>query len=101
MKYIIPQDKIDTIVFKYLDMNLKGLEKRKQKDWEGIVFAYPDEEYGILAWENDGTLFMYNKLVDEIHSTFGLGRDDSELIIGRWVSDRFQLEVLYTLRKHR
>ena len=82
-------------------MNLKGLEKRKQKDWEGIVFAYPDEEHGILAWENDGTLFMYNKLVDEIHSTFGLGRDDSELIIGRWVSDRFQLEVLYTLRKHR
>jgi hypothetical protein len=101
MKYIIPQDKIDNIIFKYLDMNLKGLEKRKPKDWEGIVFYYPDEEHGILAWENDGTLFMYNKLVDEIDSTFGLNRDDSESIIGRWVSDRHQLEVLNTLIKHR
>jgi hypothetical protein len=44
---------------------------------------------------------MYNKLVDEIDSTFGLNRDDSESIIGRWVSDRHQLEVLNTLIKHR
>jgi len=42
MKYIIPQDKIDNIIFKYLDMNLKGLEKRKAKYYEGIIFAHPD-----------------------------------------------------------
>ena len=59
MKYIIPQDKVDKVVFKYLDLNLKGLETRKAKYFEGIVFAYPDEEYGILGWINDRTLHIY------------------------------------------
>ena len=97
MKYIIPQGKIDKIVFKYLDTTLKRLEKREAKYFEGIVFAYPDEEFGILGWRNDGTLFIYPALIDEISETFGMGKSDSESIIGRWVSDRYQLEVRDTL----
>jgi len=31
MKYEIPQDRLDKIIFKFLDNNLKGLEKRKPK----------------------------------------------------------------------
>ena len=88
MKYIIPENKLDKIVFKYLDLNLKGLEKRKPKSYKGIVFAYPDEKYGILGYENNGTLRIYYKLINEISSVFGLDESDSELIISRWVSDR-------------
>ena len=96
MKYIIPENKLDTIVFKYLDLNLKGLEKRNPKHYKGIIFAYPDEEYGILGWKNDCSLYIYYKLIDEISSGFGLDDSDSESIIGRWVSDRYQLEVINT-----
>ena len=96
MKYIIPENKLDKIVFKYLDLNLKGLEKRKPKSYKGIVFAYPDEKYGILGYENNGTLRIYYKLINEISSVFGLDESDSELIISRWVSDRYQLEVINT-----
>ena len=95
MKYIIPQDKIDNIVFKYLD--LKRLEKRKPKYFEGIVFAHPNEEYGILGWQNNDTLHIYNKLINEISEAFGLDKSDSQLIIVRWVRDRFQLEVRNTI----
>jgi len=97
MKYIIPQDKIDKIVFKYLDTTLKGLEKRKPMHYKGIVFSYPDEEYGILGYENDGTLYIYGGLIDEISNGFGLEDFDSESIIGRWVGDRLQLEVKNTI----
>ena len=97
MKYIIPQDKIDNIIFKYLDMNLKGLEKRKPKYYIGIVFAYPDEEYGILGYENNGSLYIYHGLIDEISFSFGMDRNDSKSIIGRWASDRLQLEVINTM----
>ena len=83
MKYIIPENKLDKIVFKYLDLNLKGLEKRKPKSYKGIVFAYPDEKYGILGYENNGTLRIYYKLINEISSVFGLDESDSELIISR------------------
>ena len=96
MKYIISESKLDNIVFKYLDMNLKGLEKRKPIYFEGIIFVYPDEEHGILAWENDGSLYIYHELIDEISSSFGMDRNDSKSIIGRWASDRYQLEVINT-----
>lgn len=96
MKYIIPQNKIDTIVFKYLDMNLKGLEKKKPMHYKGIVFAYPDEEYGVLGWENDNTLYIYYDLIEEISEIFGLDESDSDSIISRWVSDRYKLEVTNT-----
>ena len=96
MKYIIPQDKVDKIVFRYLDMNLKGLKKRKPKHYKGIVFAYPDEEFGILGWETDNILYIDYYLIEEISSTFGMVRSDSKSIIGRWVSNRFQLEVINT-----
>ena len=94
MKYIIPENKLDKIVFKYLD--LKRLEKRKPKYFKGVVFAYPNYGYGILGWENNGTLHIYNKLINEISETFGLNESDSKSIIIRWVSDRYNLEVKNT-----
>jgi hypothetical protein len=97
MKYIIPENKLDKIVFKYLDNTLKNLEKRKPKYFEGVVFAYPNEEFGILGWETDGTLYIYEELIDEISNGFGLNRNDSKSIITRWVIDRLQLEVKNTL----
>lgn len=98
-KYLVNQSTIDSIVFKYLDLTLKGLEKRKPKYFKGIVFAYPDEEYGILGWENDGTLYIYYTLINEISETFGLDKSDSQLIVGGWFSDRYQLEVRNTVRR--
>jgi hypothetical protein len=97
MKYIVPESKIDKVVFKYLDLSLKGLEKRKPKYFEGIVLAYPDEKYGILGYENNGSLYIYHELIEEISSNFGLKKSDSKSIIGRWASDRYQLEVTNTI----
>ena len=96
MKYIIPQDKVDKIVFKYLDNTLKSLEKRKAEYYDGFVFAYPDEEFGILGYENNGNLYVYNGLIEEISNGFGLEYSDSKSLISRWVSDRLQLEVINT-----
>ena len=93
MKYKIPQDRLDKIIFKYLDNTLKGSEKRKPMYYEGIVFAYPDNEHGILGWENNGTLYIFYELIEEISNFFGLEYYDSRDLIGRWVSDRLQLEV--------
>ena len=96
MKYIIPENKLDNIIFKYLDLNLKRLEIRKPEYYEGVIFAYPNQEYGILGWDNDGDLYIYDEIIDGICSGFGLNRSDSKLVIGRWVSDRYQLEVIKT-----
>jgi hypothetical protein len=98
MKYIIPENKLDKIIFKYLDLNLKGLEKRKDKYHNGIVYAFSEEgeEYGILGYKNNGTLYIYYELINKISEVFGLDKDDSKSVIGRWVRDRLQLEVINT-----
>ena len=98
MKYIIPENKVDKVIFKYLDLNLKGLEKRKPKFYDGFVFAYPDEEFGILGYENNGNLYVYYGLIEEISNGFGLEYSDSKSLISRWVSDRLQLEVINTYK---
>ena len=96
MKYIIPENKLDKIIFRYLDLNLKNLEKREPKYYEGIVYGLLDEEYGVLGYRNDGTLYVYYDLIEEISEVFGLKDADSKSIISRWVSDRLQLEVKNT-----
>ncbi len=97
MKYIIPQNKVDKVVFKYLDMNLRNLEKRKAAYYDGITFAYPDKEHGILGYENDGTLYIYDVLIDEISNGFGLKESDTKSVITRWVVDKLQLDVKDTI----
>jgi len=97
MKNIIPQDKIDNIVFRYLDNTLKNLEKRNAKYYKGIVYGFPDEEDAILGYKNDGTLYVYHELIEEISNGFGLKDSDSKSLISRWVSDRFQLDVMNTM----
>ena len=101
MKYIIPENKLDKIVFKYLDIYLKGLEKRKTNYYKGIILAYPNQDYGILGWENDGFLYIYHEIINEISTNFGLNESDSELVIGRWVSDRYKLKVINTITSNR
>ena len=79
--------------FKYLDNKLKGLIKKEPLNYYGVIFGFPDKEYGVLGWRRDGILYIYHKLVDDISNVFGLNRFDSESLIGKWVSDRYKLEV--------
>ena len=96
MKYIITENKLDNVVFKYLDLNLRNLEKRRAVYHKGIVFAYPDLPYGVLGYENNGTLYIFIMLIDEISEVFGLDKDDSKSVIERWFSNRYQLKVTDT-----
>lgn len=101
MKYIIPQEKLDKIVFKYLDLQYGDLEKHKPKRYEGIIFKKPndDSEYGILGWdENHGVLYIYYKLIKEISSIFSIDESDSKEIIGKWFEDRYGSRVVHTRR---
>jgi len=96
MKYIIPENKLDKIIFKYLDLNLKGLDKKKSMYYDGFVLTYPDKEDGILGYRDGGTLYVYYKLIDEISLTFGLEYSDTKDVISRWFSNAYELEVINT-----
>ena len=102
MKYTIPQEKLEKLVFRYLDMMYGDLEQHEAKTYKGTVLKKPSDktEYGIMGFrKNDGTLYIYYKLINEISSIFSLEYDDSKGLIGMWVEDRYKLKVGYTFRK--
>ena len=97
MKVIIPENRIEQIIFKYLDVKFKDLEQSKGKYYD-IVFKYPGEEYGILGWEKSGMLWIYYKLIDNISSFIPIEKSEIQKIVGRYVKDRYNLEVRNTYK---
>jgi hypothetical protein len=96
MKYIITENRLDTVIFKFLDTEYGALEQKKG-EYTDIVFHFPNEEYGVLGWEKSGVLYVYYEIRDEISNYFGLGNVDSLNVIGKWVEDRYNLKVIDTV----
>jgi hypothetical protein len=94
MKVIIPENRVEQIIFKYLDVKLKDLVQSKGEYYD-IVFRTPGEEYGILAWDRPNNLYIYYKLTDNIFSFIPIKKTEIEKIIGRYVESRYNLEVIY------
>ena len=94
MKVIIPENRIEQIIFKYLDVKFKDLEQSRGEYYD-IVFRFPDEEYGILGWKRPGDLYIYYKLIDNIFSFIPIKKTEIRKIIGRYVESRYNLEVIY------
>ena len=95
MKYIITENRLNSIIFKYLDVKYGALEQKKGK-YVDIVFHFPGEEYGKLGLEKPETLYVYDVLMNEISNFFGLESVDSLRVIGKWVEDRYNLKVINT-----
>ena len=93
MKYIITENRLNDIIFKYLDVKYGALEQKRGRYCD-IVFSFPGEEYGVLGWEKSGVLYIFYELRDEISNYFGLEKVDSLSVIGKWVEDRYNLEVI-------
>ena len=95
MKITISENRIEQLIFKYLDKRFEKLEKVKGESFN-VVFKYPGEERGILGWEKSGSLWIYYKLIDNIFSFIPIEKSEIQKIIGRYVEDRFNLEVRNT-----
>jgi hypothetical protein len=95
MKITISENRLEQIIFKYLDVKFKDLEQSRGEYYD-IVFRFPDEEYGIMGWNRPDTLSIYRKLIDNIFSFIPIEKTEIEKIIGRYVESRYNLEVIYT-----
>ncbi len=92
-KIKITQEQLDKLAFPFLDREFEGIEKYMAKYFDGIVFKKPDEEYGKLGYENNGTLRIFYGDIKKISSFFSLDNRDTLSLIKRWAEDRLQIEV--------
>jgi hypothetical protein len=96
MKYIITENRLNNLIFKFLDVKLDGIEQRRG-EYVDIIFAFPNKKYGIMGWETSGDLFVYYELIIEISNFFGIENDDTLNVLGKWVEDRYNLMVMNTI----
>jgi hypothetical protein len=95
MKYIIPENRLQNIIFKYLDDKLNGFEWRKGQ-YSDIVLALHGEEYGLMGWKKHDKLYVNWEFVDEIKLMFSMLKSESLDVIGRYVESRYNLKVNHT-----
>ena len=97
MKIIIPENRLEEIIFKYLDVKFKDLEQVKGR-YVDIALRFPDEQHGILGWsKNDDSnrtlLSIYHKIIDDIYSLIPIEKREIVNIIGRYIENRYNLNV--------
>ena len=98
MKVIIPESRLEEIIFKYLDEKFKDLEQLKGRYYPKI-FKLPNEEFGIMGKEGKRLLVNY-KLTNKILSFIPIKKTEILKIIGRYVEDRYNLEVKNVTESH-
>jgi hypothetical protein len=92
MKVIIPENRLEQIIFKYLDVKLKDLDQVKGRHMN-IVFKYLGEEYGIIGWNKPDKLYINYKLINNIISFIPIEKFEITRIIGKYVEDKFNLDT--------
>jgi septum formation topological specificity factor MinE len=98
MKVIIPESRLEEIIFKYLDEKFKDLEQIKGRIVPKI-FKLPNEEFGIMGKEGKRLLVNF-KLTNKILSFIPIKKTEILKIIGRYVEDRYNLEVKKVTESH-
>ena len=98
MKVIIPENRLEQILFKYLDVKLKDLEQLKGRFYPKI-FKLPNEEFGIMGKEGKRLLVNY-KFTNKILSFIPIKKTEILKIIGRYVEDRYNLKVKKVTESH-
>jgi hypothetical protein len=96
MKYLITESQIDKVIFKYLDnQDFIRIDKGNK-----ISFVNSEgDEYSQIRYDKkDGWCYIYYDLTYEISSFFSMEDSDSEQVIGRWVENYLQMEVINTGR---
>jgi hypothetical protein len=98
MKVIIPESRLEEIIFKYLDEKFKDLEQIKGRI-VAKIFKLPSEKFGIMGLERKRLLVNY-KLTNQILSFIPIKKTEIQKIIGRYVEDRYNLEVKNVTESH-
>ncbi|CAB4129918.1 hypothetical protein UFOVP117_164 [uncultured Caudovirales phage] len=94
MKYLITESQLDKVIFRYLN-NRDFI----QIDINDSIFFFNSEndEYAQIRYDkDDGWCGIRYTLIDEICSFFSLQESDSEIVIGRWVENTLQMNVVGT-----
>ena len=96
MKFLITENKLEQIVFKYLDN--KDFIKIETNDKIEFVYSKEDRIATILYTIDTEMLRIHNELIEEISSFFSIKEHFTRVVIGNWVEKETSRKVVATIR---
>ena len=96
MKFLITENKLEQIVFKYLDN--QNFIKIETNDKIEFVYSKEDRIATILYTIDTEMLRIHNELIEEISSFFSIKENFTKVVIGNWVENETSQKVVATIR---
>lgn len=96
MKFLITENKLEQIVFKYLDN--QNFIKIETNDKIEFVYSKEDRIATILYTIDTEMLRIHNELIEEISSFFSIKENFTKVVIGNWVEKETSQKVVATIR---
>lgn len=94
MKYIVPKEKLENIIFKYLDLTFKGVKTGKAANFNGIVFYFGDDDNGVMGYNTiKNIIYVDREIRSNIAELFKLNYDEIDSLIMKWFENKFELPV--------
>jgi hypothetical protein len=93
MKFIIKEDRLRDIIFKFLDSNVEIFDGD-----DGIYGDEGDVSYSLFYHERYNTLYVYFGLIDKIKNFFNISEySDSKLLISMWFESKTGVIIRETI----
>ena len=100
MKYVIAENQVEKLAFKYLDnTNFEIIRKEVNqyttiKSSEYYFTTDPSSNMADIMYATwGGNLFLTAELHQELINVFGFDRDDAEITIKNWVANKLNKEI--------
>ena len=90
MKYIITENRLKKIEFKYLDYLFKDIYEFESKHNNSRFWKKDDEV--VLELKKWGNLYVSYSIWGDISNMFSLNYDEVQQLISEWVENRLELE---------
>jgi hypothetical protein len=98
MKLIIPESKLDRLVYRYLDMkNFYILETSFNYQFYKSKQSMDDGEYSIITFSlKDKDCFYSSDLIKDVSLFFSIPTSETMYLIERWVENKLGVVIAYS-----
>lgn len=92
-KIIIPENKLEEIVFKYLDVKLKDV-KQLEGQYFDVIFKLPGYDTGIIGYNDLSNVLNINgKLIDDVFSIIPIEKTQIMRLIANYVVTKYRVNI--------
>lgn len=98
MKLIIPESKLDRLVYRYLDMkNFYILETSFSYQFYKSKQSMDDGEYSIITFSlKDKDCFYSSNLIKDVSLFFSIPTSETMYLIEKWVENKLGVVIAYS-----